>query len=216
MIEAREWHKELKVEKTLRALRRNGFEAVYIRERKAALSGVLDMIPRDALVGVGGSVTLRELGLLDVLRDRGNRLADHWQARQRGASAEEIMDVRRLQVSSDVFITSTNAVTEAGELINTDGSGQRVAAMIFGPKKVIVVAGVNKIVMNPNEGLDRVRDVAAPMNAKRLDMKTPCAVTGVCSDCDSEDRICNVTSIIHRRPSDADITVVLVGENLGY
>jgi len=216
LIEAREWHQELRVEKTLEGLRRNGFDSIYAPDMEAAVLTVLELIPEDALVGIGGSVTLRELGLLEALEDRGNRLANHWQARERGASAEEIMEVRRQHINSDIFITSTNAVTEAGELINVDGGGQRVAAMIFGPRKVVVVAGVNKIVGDIDEGLDRVRNVAAPMNAKRLNRGTPCAVTGVCSDCNSEDRICNVTSIIHRRPRDTDITIILVGEALGY
>ena len=204
------------MENTLSALRENGFNAVYASTKESAISTVLDMVQPDAIVGLGGSVTLREMGLPEVLRERGNRVADHWEARQRGASPEEVMEIRRLHLNSDVFITSTNAVTETGQFINIDGSGQRVAAMIFGPKRVIVIAGVNKIVKDVDEGLWRARNVAAPMNAKRLQRETPCAVTGVCSDCDSVERICNVTTIIHRRPRSTDTTVILVGENLGY
>ena len=216
MIEARKWYQEQKMENTLTAFREKGIEALYVPSKEDVISKLLDIIPSDALVGLGGSVTLREIGLPEALRDRGNRVADHWEARQRGASAEEMMEIRRLHLNSDVFVTSTNAVTETGELINIDAAGQRVAAMIFGPKKVIVVAGVNKIVGDVEEGRWRAWNVAAPMNAKRLNRRTPCAVSGVCSDCDSEERICNVTTIIHRRPSNTDLTIILVGEKLGY
>ncbi len=216
MIEAREWYDMQVIERTLKALRRNGFEALYAPDKKEAVSLVLEMVPVDALVGVGGSVTLRELGIPEALKVRGQRVADHWEAREKGALAGEILEIRRQQLNSDVFITSTNALTETGELVNIDGGGQRVAAMIFGPSKVVVVAGSNKIVMDVEEALHRARNIAAPMNAKRLNLRTPCVVTGACSDCESEDRICNATTMLHRRPRNADITVVLVGEKLGY
>jgi len=103
-----------------------------------------------------------------------------------------------------------------GELVNIDGTGQRVSAMIFGPKKVIVVAGVNKIAGDLDEGLWRASNVASSMNAKRLSRKTPCVSTGECSDCDSPERICNITTVIHRRPRSTDLTVILVGMELGY
>ena len=144
------------------------------------------------------------------------RLADHWKARQGGAWQEEVMEIRRAHLNSDIFITSTNAVTETGELVNIDGTGQRVAAMIFGPKKVVVVAGVNKITGDLEEGLWRTSNVAAPMNARRLHSKTPCVETGECDDCVAPGRICGITTIIHRRPSRIPFTVVLVGEKLGY
>jgi len=216
MLEARKWYEDLRVENTLTSLRRNGFEALYLPTVEEAVSKVVGMVPEGAIVGIGGSVTLREMGLLKALEERGVELADHWEARKRGASGEEVMRIRRLHLNSDVFITSTNAITETGELINVDGTGQRVAAMIFGPKKVIVVAGVNKIVGDLDEGLWRASNVASPMNAKRLSRKTPCAKTGECSDCDSPERICNITTVIHRRPRSTDLTVILVGEELGY
>jgi len=127
-----------------------------------------------------------------------------------------VMEVRRAHINSDVFITSTNAVTETGELVNIDGTGQRVAAMIFGPGRVVVVAGVNKITGDLEEGLWRASNVAAPMNARRLRSETPCVETGECDDCVAPGRICGITTIIHRRPSRTPFTVVLVGEKLGY
>jgi L-lactate utilization protein LutB len=216
LLNAREWYNGLKVEKTLEALKKNGFEALYTPTKKEAVSKVLDFVVPEAVVGIGGSVSLRELGLPDLLRSRGHEVADHWEAGRRGATSDDVLEIRRQQINSDVFITSTNAVTENGELINIDGGGQRVAAMIFGPKRVVVVAGVNKIVGDLKEGLYRVRNVASPMNARRLNRKTPCVVTGVCSDCDSPDRICNATTIIHKKMGNTDTAIILVGEKLGY
>ena len=216
MLDARKWHKDLKVKNALSSLKKNGFEAYYFPTSEEAVSKVLDMVPEGAVVGIGGSVTLREMGLLKALGERGFELADHWEARRRGAPRDEVMRIRRFHLNSDVFITSTNAVTETGELVNIDGTGQRVAAMIFGPKKVVVVAGVNKIVGDLEEGLWRASNIASPMNAKRLNRGTPCTVTGECEDCDSPERICNITTLIHRRPRDTDVIVIIVGEELGY
>ncbi|MCW4039007.1 MAG: lactate utilization protein [Candidatus Bathyarchaeota archaeon] len=213
MNEVQQWHTAKRVERTVNALKENGFEAVYASTRTDALQEVLNRVPTDALVGVGGSITVRELGLIDALNQRGHQVAEHWSS---DLSPDERMAIRRQQLTSDVFLTSSNAITESGHLVNVDGAGNRVAAMIFGPKKVIVVAGVNKIVKNLEAALDRVNNVAAPMNAKRLNRKTPCAVTGQCTDCRSPERICNVTTIINRKPGRTDVTVLLVGEELGY
>jgi len=214
--DVKRWHLQKKIERTLAALRKNGFDVIYIPTRKEAVAKVLELIPSNALVGVGGSVTVRELGLLKILKSRGNKIADHWEARHKKLAPEEVMKVRKLLLNSDVLLTSTNAVTEKGHLVNIDHAGQRVAAMIFGPKKVIIVTGVNKIVMDVDEALERIKNVAAPMNAKRLNMNVPCTVSGFCTDCDSQDRICNVTTIIERRPVHTDISVILIGEMLGY
>jgi L-lactate utilization protein LutB len=216
LIEARSLYWDLKARNTVSALNVNGFDAYYEKTLEDALAKTLSFVPSEALVGLGGSVTLREMGVPDILRKRGNRVADHWDARRNGASHDKIREIRMQHLNSDVFLTSTNAVTEDGQLINVDGGGQRVAAMIYGPKRVIVVTGVNKIVGNIDEGIWRARNVTAPMNTKRLSRKTPCVETGVCGDCDSSDRICNATTIIHRRPRDTEIIVILVNKELGY
>lgn len=216
MFEARDWHQRSKIERTCEALRKNGFDVITASTGGEATMKVLELIPPNALVCVGGSVTLRELGLPDALRKRGNRVADHWRARESGAASEEMRVIARMHPRSDVFVASTNALTETGELLNTDGGGQRVASMIFGPKKVILVVGVNKIVRDIDEGFERIRNVVAPMNHKRRGWKTPCTVTGFCTDCTTDDSGCRVTSIIHRRPRHTDITIVVVGEELGY
>lgn len=216
MIDALRWYQEKKVARAVTALNENGFKTFHVPTRDDAVSKILTIIPSGALVGLGGSVTLRQMKLPEILKDHGHKVADHWEANKRGASADEVMEIRRQHINSDVFITSTNAITEEGELINIDGGGQRVAAMIFGPKKVIVVAGANKIVRDVEEGFWRARNIAAPINAKRLNKNTPCAVSGVCSDCDSIERICNATTIIHRKLSNTDMTIIIVGEDLGY
>jgi L-lactate utilization protein LutB len=213
MSKVKEWHLDKRVERTLLSLKNNGFETIYTSTRKEAAEQILGLIPIDALVGVGGSITVRELGLVDALSRRGNRVAQHWQT---DLSTKERMAIRRQHLNSDVFLTSSNAITEVGQLINVDGGGNRVAAMIFGPKKVVVIAGVNKIVRDFDEAMERINHVAAPMNAKRLNRKTPCTTTGVCTDCDSLDRICNITTIINKKPLLTDFVIVLVGENLGY
>ena len=211
-----EWHRKTMTDRTAKALSKNGFNTISVSSKEEAAAKILELIPEGAVVGFGGSVTVRQLSLPEELEKRGHKLADHWVARAGGASKEEITEVRRRQLNSDVFITSTNALTESGELVNIDGGGQRVAAMIFGPKKVIIVTGTNKIAKDVHAAIDRARNTAAAINAHRLGVKTPCAQTGVCSDCDSKERICSITTILHRAPPMVNATVVLVGEPLGY
>jgi L-lactate utilization protein LutB len=212
MSDSKQWHMETIIQRTLEALENNGFTVEYAANIVQATEVILNMIPTAALVGVGGSITVRELGLVQALHARGNPVAQHWG----DYSPDERMKIRRQQLTADVFLTSSNAITEKGQLVNVDGAGQRVAAMIFGPKKVIVVAGINKVVMDLNAAIDRINNVAAPINAKRLNRKTPCATTGICSDCESTERICNIMTIIEKKPLLTDFTVVLVGEALGY
>jgi L-lactate utilization protein LutB len=210
------WYRDLLLERTAKSLEKNGFSVLRASNRNEAVAQILALIPEGSVVGIGGSLTLRQIGLPEVLEKRGFQVADHWKAVERKAPPEEISRIRKLHGNSDVFLTSTNALTEKGELVNTDGAGQRVAAMIFGPKRVIVVAGVNKIVKDLDAAFERIKSYAAPINAFRLDKKTPCAQSGVCTDCDSKARICNVTTIIHKKPQVADMCIVLIDEQLGY
>jgi len=170
-------------------------------------------VPEGATVGAGGSWTLKQLGILDKLAERGNTVFDH---NRPGISAAEAMELRRRQMTSDVFLTGTNAVTVDGKLVNTDAAGNRVAAMIFGPKKVIIVAGVNKIVRDLDEAENRIKYYAAPINNKRLGRPNPCVTTGECMDCQGPTRICNVTTVMSKKPMATDVTVIIVGEDLGF
>lgn len=216
LLKAREWYEEKKVNNTIESLKKNGFSTHYVPDKNKAVDKILSIIPDDVLCGLGGSVTLRELMLPKLLKERGNTVADHWKAREEGASSEKVLDIRKQHINSDVFITSTNAVTETGILVNIDGGGQRVAATIFGPKHVIVVFGINKIVRDLDEAIWRTKNIASPINAKRLNRKTPCVTTGLCEDCESPERICNVMTIMYRKPSVTSVTVIIVGEKLGY
>ena len=215
LSEARHWHSQKIVEVALNNLRKNGFTVFYVSSKAEALKKTLEMIPCDAKVGIGGSVTIREIGLPKALKERGNPLADNWQP---NLSKEEVNEVRRSQLTSDFFLSSSNAVTMDGKLVNADGTGNRVAAMIFGPPKVIIVAGVNKIVKDAEEGIRRIRNVASPMNANRLGRDSPCGLKGTCVEdqCEPPERLCNIITILERRPDLTEISIILVGETLGY
>jgi L-lactate utilization protein LutB len=201
------------VERTASALEDRGFSVFSVSGKEEAKEKVLGLIPAGARVGAGGSVTLRELGIVEALLARGHTVYEGWGPQQ---SQPKDFDYRKAHLTCDVFLTSSNAVTSDGDLVNVDGVGNRVAAMIFGPEKVIVVAGYNKIVPDLDSAIQRIRNVAAPLNAKRLDIKVPCAKTGYCVDCTAPDNICRITTIISRKPRRTDITVVLVPESLGY
>ena len=208
---AKNWFLSMKIEKTLNALKKNGFEAIFAKTREDALQKALEIIPLDAKVGIGGSITIRELGLVESLINRGNPVINHWNTED--VSRTTLM---KEELMSDVFLSSTNALTEDGKLVNIDGAGNRVGAMTFGPNKALVIAGINKLVKNVEEGITRAKTVAAPMNARRANKDTPCARTGLCIDCDATNRICRVMTIIERRPTKSQIVVILVGEELGF
>ncbi|OPY83516.1 MAG: hypothetical protein A4E65_00483 [Syntrophorhabdus sp. PtaU1.Bin153] len=198
--------------RTVAALARNGFDVRSYTDRKELIAQVMKNIGQNVSVGIGGSVTVRSIGLMEDLTKRSVRLLDHW---KEGLTKKEIDIIRLQQLTCDVFLSSANAITEHGEIVNTDGFGNRVSAMIFGPKKVIIIAGYNKIVPDIPAALDRIKRVAAPMNAKRLDLPLPCAESGHCHDCTAEERICRVTSIMQRRPIGADMSIFLMNEELG-
>ena len=202
-----------KMDETVGNLVKHGFEAFGVSDRSTASSEILKRIPATKTVGLGGSVTIRELGLPDALTKRGNLLYDHWKP---GLSGEESLRTRRAQLSCDVFISGANAITLNGEIVNVDGFGNRIAATVFGPGEVIIVAGMNKIVRDVPEALRRIKTIAAPMNAKRFGADTPCARLGQCVDCDSPQRICRGMLIMERKPFATPALVVLVMEDLGF
>ncbi|MEM3003798.1 MAG: lactate utilization protein [Candidatus Bathyarchaeia archaeon] len=207
------WLIEKRLEQTSKALKSNGFKVVYAPTRNEALQEALKLIPRDAIVGVGGSVTVREIGLVEELERRGNKVLETWKK----ITPEEDLAIRKKQLTCDVFVSSSNAVTEDGKLVNADGTGNRVAAMIFGPPKVVVVVGVNKIVPDVHAGIERIRNVAAPMNVRRAGGTTPCVVDRCNLEaCTPPNRHCHVITILEKCPTKTDTTVILVGEELGF
>jgi len=212
MHEAEIWYNKIRGEKAAEALKKNGFDAVFFNTKEDAAPKILDAIPKDAKVAVGGSMTIRELGLIERLAARGNKVTHHWIP---GLTPDEDLRLRKEQIISDVFLSSSNAITLKGALINTDAVGNRICAMTFGPKKVIIIAGINKIVDTIDDGLKRIK-VVSPMNNKRLGLDLPCVKQGKCVDCNEPNRSCRVTTIMERRPSKTDISVFIIGEKLGF
>ena len=207
------------IEQLIERLAENNIAAVYVENRRDALETVMAMIPERSVVGFGDSVTLREIGVVEALEKGNYTFLNPWGT---GISVEENVRLKRRALTSDVFVTGTNALTRDGKIVNVDGQGNRVAAMLFGPEKVIIVVGVNKIVDSVEAALKRIRERTAPLNVPRhpeFDPMPPCGETGVCTDCTSPWRICNKTVIIEREYDNNKykpiITVVIVGEELG-
>jgi len=207
------WLGEKLGERCVKALKKHEFDAHFVSSVEEARTLILDMVSECETFGFAGSDTTRSLGLLEELKSRGKRVFDHW---QEDLSKEEDMEIRLQQGRSDCFMCSANAVSATGEVVNVDGIGNRTSGMGFGPKKVIIVAGMNKVRPDLDSALKRVWEVAGPMRAKSLNMETPCAETGVCSDCNAPQRICRITTILHRKPRLTDVSVVLVNQSLGF
>jgi len=212
MISQKEWFIEKMLERTIKALSSNYFDAHSFTNRESLINSIMQYATPGSKIGIGGSLSVRGIGLIERLSDQNTKVLDHW---RQGLTKEEIGAIRLSQLTCDLFLSSANAITEKGDIVNIDSFGNRVNAMTFGPKKVIIIAGYNKIVPDINAALDRIKRVAAPLNAKRLGLPLPCAETGYCHDCKTEARICRVTSIIQRRPSGTDVSVYLINEELG-
>lgn len=202
-------------EQIIRQMNRQGIEGLYFPDAASAVDAICRMIPTGSLVGLGGSVTVTQTGLIDALRKLDIRLLDRF---REGVTVDEVDAMRHENLRADVFIAGSNAVTLDGKLVNMDGKGNRVAAMIFGPKKVILVMGMNKVVPTIMDAITRIKTVAAPFNAVRVKHHTPCAVTGVCQDpnCAPPNRICSQLVIIESNAVKDRITVVLIGEEYGF
>jgi hypothetical protein len=207
------WWIEARMKKAVERLKAHEFEALFVQTKEEAAQEVLKRVPAGATVGIGGSITIRELGVVEELKARGLTLFDHWTP---GLSREQSLEVRRAQMTAGVFLSSVNAVTIDGELVNVDGIGNRVNAMTFGPGKVVLVAGYNKVVQSIEEGIHRAKNVVQLPNTKRLNFDAPCAKLGYCIDCNVPQRGCRVIVIQERKPLWTDVAVVLVGEELGY
>ena len=193
-------------------LKKRHFDAWYCANRQEALAKALELIPEGATVGWGGARSAQEIGLMDALNAGNYRTIDRDQLK----TLEEKQQAARDCLSADVFLTGANGLSLDGQMVNIDGNGNRVAAILFGPKSVQVIAGMNKVMDSLENAVKRARTVAAPMNEQRFLGNTPCAVTGVCADCKSEDCICNQIVITrHCRPA-GRIKFILVGEELGF
>ena len=193
------------------AMKKRGFEAYYVSTAEGAREKALELIPENSVVSWGGSMTIDEIGLKQAVIDRGCKVINRDEAER----PEERMELMRKALTCDVFLMSANAISEDGQLVNIDGNGNRVAALCFGPKEVIVVAGMNKVAGNLEEAYARARKFAAPVNAQRFNLATPCGKTGLCADCLSPECICS-QMVVTRRASGGRIKVILVGADLGF
>jgi len=213
MHPTKQWWVEERIKKVVEKLKAHHFDALYCKTKDEAVIEIQKYVTPEMKIGVGGSITIRELGILEQMKKGENILLDHWTP---GLSQEESLKIRKSQMTADLFLSSVNAITLNGELVNIDGIGNRVNSTIFGPGKVILVAGYNKIVEDIEEGIKRIKNVAAPPNARRLNVDVPCAKLGSCVDCNSPNRICRVIVIHERKPALTDMLIILVGEELGF
>ena len=195
----------------VKALKARHFEACYCTDIEEAKQKLIEWIPQEDTVAWGGSQTLAEIGAQEMLRDRGQVLID----RDTAKTPEERNTLMRQALTADTFLMSSNAITEDGQLVNMDGNGNRAAALVYGPRQVIVVAGLNKVAKDLDAAIARVRGTAAPTNAQRFPVNTPCKITGVCADCKSPDCICANMVITRLSKPAGKIKVILIGEMLG-
>ncbi|MFC2002222.1 lactate utilization protein [Chloroflexota bacterium] len=209
------------IEKTLKSLKKNRFDTRFVQTAAEAREMILEMIPQTACVGNGDSVTMRQIGILEELVTRGNKVINPFTPEStagmldNAAMLREHVHLERMAFSSDVFLTSANAITEDGKIVSIDRAGNRVAGMIFGAPKVILPVGRNKITKDVHEAIHRIKNVIAPAHAKQKQRRSPCVVTGKCSECDSPDRLCNITIILEGKPMFTDLSVILINEDLG-
>lgn len=183
---------------------RNNMKFKSFPSKEEAVSQIMKDIRLDEDITIGGSMTMEELGIYEELADRGNNVLWHWRPED------------KKEVNKNIYLSSSNAITEDGKLLNMDGTGNRVSAMIYGYERVFIIVGKNKIRKNYEEASRRMKEIAAPLNAKRLNLSTPCVKTGVCSDCNSPDRICGAEVIIHRALRGVEMNIYLIDENLGF
>lgn len=202
---------ELKGPKVADALKKRGFEAWYVSDKAAAIAKILEIIPGNHSVSWGGCMTMEQLGLKEKLVSAGYSLID----RDTAGSPDEREALMHKALNCGSFIMSSNAITEDGQLFNIDGKGNRVAALCYGPENVIVIAGMNKVVQNMDAAYSRVRGYAAPANAQRFELDTPCKKIGCCADCLSATTICAQFVTTRVCKPAGRIKVVLIGEELG-
>lgn len=202
-----------RIQRTMENLRLNRMKPYYVESRDELYGIIRGLIKDDKLITSGGSMTLKDSGVTDLLM---NEFGEVYLDRSKGKNSDEVGEIMRKAFVSDTFFASSNAVTENGELYNVDGNGNRVSAMIYGPRQVIIVVGVNKIVKDLDEARERVEKIAAPKNTVRLNCETPCAKTGECMHCHTPARICcSYVTLAYQRVPDR-IKVIIVNEDLGY
>ncbi|AGB41309.1 hypothetical protein Halha_1364 [Halobacteroides halobius DSM 5150] len=211
-MKPRKKHYRVNAKQLIDKLEQRGMKGYYCANKEEALKQVMSLLSAGTSVSWGGSMTLEALDIKEKVHQGNYTVYD----RAKASSEEEKEKIYHQALNSDYFLTSTNAITKDGKLVNIDGRGNRVAALIYGPKNVIVVAGMNKLTIDEEDARKRVRNEAAPINTQRLEMETPCAITGSCANCTGDSSICSQTVITRLSKPAGRIKVVLVGEQLGY
>ncbi len=208
-----EQRNELLGQRMIKNLNRRHIEAYYCPTAAEAVKKVSELIPDGSSVTWGGSMTIRDMGIPQQLCNRGTlEVLD----RDKAETPEEIQEIYLRAFTSDVYLSSANAISEDGVIVNIDGNGNRVAAITWGPKKVIFVIGINKVAQTVEAALARARSTASPINAQRFDINTPCQTDGVCHNCNSTDCVCSYVHFLRNSRNKGRHVVVLVGEDLGY
>lgn len=199
-----------KVEKTLKNLAKNGFNTEYFADSQSAVSWIATQIDDGSTVAFGGSVTVYQSGLPQILQQKGVTILDYWQV-----PAEERRSIFLKSLDADAYFCSANAITEEGYYLNVDGAGNRTASTIYGPRRLYIIAGTNKLVADTQAAFARTQE-CAPKNCIRMGLNTPCAIDSNCHDCDSQSRACRVYVLTKRPARTINTTIVLIGEDLGY
>lgn len=207
------WVNEEKILRTIESLNKNNMNGYLVSTKEELIEKIKGLVKENSTVACGGSMSLFETGVIDHLRSGRYNFLDRY---KEGLSNEEINKLFKESFFVDAYFASSNAVTEDGKLYNVDGNGNRVAAMLFGPEKVILIVGVNKIVKNIDEAVRRNREISAPANAKRLNKMTPCTKVGYCMDCKGNDKLCREFTVISSQGNKDRIHVIFMNEDIGY
>ncbi|MDR1388367.1 MAG: lactate utilization protein [Treponema sp.] len=198
--------------RVVKALNERHFEAFYCPQAGEAAEKILSLIPRDHVVSWGGSLTIKDSNLLSKIEERGYKTIN-----RDAAKPEEKEEAARRALLCDTYLAGINGLSEDGQIVNIDGNGNRVAATIFGPRQVILIAGINKVAKTLDDAIRRARTVAAPLNVQRFPaLKTPCQTTGSCADCKSPDSVCSFIAVTRLCKPAGRIKVILIGQNLGF
>ncbi|MEJ6951896.1 lactate utilization protein [Natronospora cellulosivora (SeqCode)] len=211
-MEAKKEYYRVSAEGVIKNFKKRNIEGFYCSSSDEAAEKVMELIEEGSTVSWGGSMTMGEIGLFEKLKDANLELLD----RSTAETPEETAEIYFKAFNCDYYLMSSNAITQDGKLVNIDGNSNRVAALCFGPKNIIIVAGMNKVVKDEESAMKRVRNLAAPMNAIRLEQQTPCSKTGHCHDCLVEDCICCQVLVTRKSRHDNRIKVILIGEELGF
>ena len=213
MNENIKWVNEKKIEKTINNLKKNNISGYYVKDNDELINLIKDIAKEGEVVSVGGSMSLFESKVIELLRSGRYEFLDRY---KKDLTQEDIKEIYRKSFFADTYFASANAITEDGKIFNVDGNGNRVAAILYGPDKVVLIVGVNKIVKNIEQAVSRNRAISGPANAKRLNLSTPCVKTGQCMECKSEERICCEYTVIKRQRNPKRMHVIFINDTLGF